>query len=158
MKLKRVRILNFRCLEDVEISFDNVTTFIGPNGVGKSSILRALDWFFNGSSSLTLTEEDVYDKATERRIRVEVEFDHLSPDDRSALGKYAESRDSVVIWRTWDAGGDKITGKALPTRHLKRSGAWVGLWTGGTHIGASESPIPLCSFHRPPLRQPLRQP
>jgi putative ATP-dependent endonuclease of OLD family len=127
MKLKRARIQNFRCLEDVEISFDNVTTFIGPNGVGKSSVLRALDWFFNGGSSLTLTEEDIYDKAAVRRIRVEVEFDQLSPDDRSALGKYAESRQSVVIWRTWDAGGDKITGKALaypPFEEIRRlSGA-----------------------------------
>ncbi|MGH8920739.1 MAG: AAA family ATPase [Actinomycetes bacterium] len=33
----------FRCLEDVDIPLDDVTTLIGPNGVGKSSILRALD-------------------------------------------------------------------------------------------------------------------
>jgi len=92
MKLKRARIQNFRCLEDVEISFENVTTFIGPNGVGKSSVLRALDWFFNGDRAVLLTDEDVYDKATERRIRVEAEFGELSPDDRAALGKYAESR------------------------------------------------------------------
>jgi len=127
MKLKRARIQNFRCLEDVEISFDDVTTFIGPNGVGKSSVLRALDWFFNGGSGVALTDEDVYDKATDRRIRVEVEFDQLSADDRSALGKYAESRDSVVIWRTWENGSDKITGKAFaypPFEEIRRlSGA-----------------------------------
>jgi putative ATP-dependent endonuclease of the OLD family len=113
MKLKRVRIQNFRCLEDVEISFENVTTFIGPNGVGKSSVLRALDWFFNGDRAVLLTDEDVYDKATERRIRVEAEFGELSAEDRAALAKYAESRESVVIWRTWDGGPDKITGKAF---------------------------------------------
>ncbi len=113
MKLKRARIQNFRCLEDVEISFENVTTFIGPNGVGKSSVLRALDWFFNGDRALLLTDEDVYDKSAERHIRVEAEFDQLSPGDRAALGKYAESRESVVIWRTWDGGPDKITGKAF---------------------------------------------
>ena len=114
MRLKRVRIQNFRCLEDAEIYFDSVTTFIGPGGVGKSSVLRALDWFFNGERSLVPTDEDICNSATERRIRIEAEFDDLSPEDREALGKYAsESSDSVVIWRTWEEGNDKITGKAF---------------------------------------------
>lgn len=114
MRLKRARIQNFRCLEDVEISFDSITTFIGPGGVGKSSVLRALDWFFNGERSLAPTEEDICHNASEQRIRIEVEFDGLSADDRAALGKYApESSDTVVIWRTWENGSDKITGKAL---------------------------------------------
>ncbi|MFC5055402.1 AAA family ATPase [Saccharothrix xinjiangensis] len=43
MRIARVRIRNFRCLEDVEVRFDEVTTLIGPNGVGKSTVLRALD-------------------------------------------------------------------------------------------------------------------
>lgn len=114
MRLKRVRIQNFRCLEDAEISFDSVTTLIGPNGVGKSSVLRALDWFFNGERSLVPTEEDICHRAIDRRIRIEVEFDSLSVEDRKALGKYAsDSRDSVVVWRTWEGGEEKITGKAF---------------------------------------------
>jgi putative ATP-dependent endonuclease of the OLD family len=114
VRLKRARIQNFRCLRDVAISFDSVTTLIGPGGVGKSSVLRALDWFFNGERSLILSDEDICDTASERRIRIEVEFDSLSPQDRAALGKYApESNDSVVIWRTWQNGADKITGKAF---------------------------------------------
>ena len=113
MRLKRARIQNFRCLEDAEILFDSVTTFIGPNGVGKSSVLRALDWFFNGARSLVPTAEDLCHTASEQRIRVEVEFDSLSLDDRAALGKYApQMNGSVTIWRTWEGGDDKITGKA----------------------------------------------
>jgi predicted ATPase len=101
-------------LVDTEIYFDSVTTFIGPGGVGKSTVLRALDWFFNGERSLIPTEEDICHSATERRMRVEAEFDRLSPEDRVALGKYAPgSIDSVVIWRTWENGSDKITGKAF---------------------------------------------
>lgn len=117
MLIKRVRIQNFRCLKDVTIAFDGVTTFIGPNGVGKSTVLRALDWFFNGSTSFNggmLTEDDVLDGASDRRIQVEVEFSSLTDADREALGKYApESRDTVIVWRTWEGGSDKMTGKAL---------------------------------------------
>src|SRR5580704_1897591 len=60
------------------------------------------------------TDEDICDSASEQRIRIEVEFDSLSPEDRAALGKYASaSRETVVIWRTWENGRDKITGKAF---------------------------------------------
>ena len=111
MLIKRARIQNFRCLEDVEIIFDSVTTFIGPNGVGKSTVLRALDWFFNGG---TLTDDDVLYGAEQRCIRVEVEFHHLTEADREALTeRYAPgSRDSVTVWRTWADGGETMMAKA----------------------------------------------
>jgi putative ATP-dependent endonuclease of OLD family len=101
--IKRARIQNFRCLEDVEITFDSVTTFIGPNGVGKSTVLRALDWFFNGGA---LTDDDVLHGADQRSIRVEVEFHHLTETDRAALTKRHApgSSDSVTVWRTWADG------------------------------------------------------
>ncbi|MFE5037678.1 AAA family ATPase [Streptomyces sp. NPDC056683] len=87
---------------------------IGPNGVGKSTILRALDWFFNGEKGTSLDVDDLCVEAGNRRIRVEVEFDSLTPQDREELGHYApEGVDSLTIWRTWDNGDDKITGKAI---------------------------------------------
>jgi putative ATP-dependent endonuclease of OLD family len=111
VRIKRARIQNFRCLRDVDITFDSVTTFIGPNGVGKSTVLRALEWFFNGS---VLTDDDVLNGAARPWIQVEVEFDSLTVADREALGKYAPAtRDTVTVWRTWDDGSDKMTGKAL---------------------------------------------
>lgn len=49
MKLERVTIKNFRCYrEEISISFDDLTALIARNDVGKSSILEALDAFFNG--------------------------------------------------------------------------------------------------------------
>jgi predicted ATP-dependent endonuclease of OLD family len=115
LRIKRARIQNFRCLEDVEIAFDGVTTFIGPNGVGKSTVLHALDWFFNGT---ILTDDDVLHGASKRWMRVEVEFGNLTAADREALTeRYAPtSRDTVIVWRTWDNGQDKMTGKALAFR------------------------------------------
>lgn len=115
MRIKTVGIRNFRCLDEVDIDFDQITTFIGPNGAGKSTVLRALDWFFNGDKSVVLTEEDVFSGANdERKIVVRVDFDRLTTADRELLGdKYAPSDiDVVTIWRTWNAGADKITGKA----------------------------------------------
>ncbi|MGW6611901.1 ATP-dependent nuclease [Streptomyces erythrochromogenes] len=116
MQIKRVRIENFCCLYKVDIAFEEITSFIGPTGVGKSTVLRALDWFFNGEKSIALTTEDIHSAVAggSERISVEVEFDGLSDFDRTALGRYApDDADTVSIWRTWEDGADKITGKAL---------------------------------------------
>lgn len=115
MKISRVRITNFRCLSDVDVTFDQVTAIIGPNGAGKSSILRALDWFFNGEKSAILTDDDVFSGATEFKISVRVDFNELSERDREVLGdKYApKGVDELSVWRIWENGSDKITGKAM---------------------------------------------
>lgn len=123
MRIKRAHIVNFRCLNDVEVIFDDVTTFIGPNGVGKSTILRALDWFFNNG---TLADDDVTSGAGEKRISVEVEFVGLTERDREKLVKYAiPGVDSVTIWKTWEAGHEKQygRGRACPEFLPLRSGA-----------------------------------
>ncbi|WP_245685430.1 AAA family ATPase [Streptomyces yerevanensis] len=102
VKIKRVCIENFCCLHKVDVSFEEIISFIGPTGVGKSTVLRALDWFFNGEKSLALETDDVHSAAEGGRISVEVEFDGLTDHDRDALGRYApEGAESVSIWRTW---------------------------------------------------------
>lgn len=51
MKLEKVIIQNFRSYQDlVEIDFNSLTTIIGKNDVGKSTILEALEIFFNNST------------------------------------------------------------------------------------------------------------
>ena len=53
MKLKRLILENFRgYYERTEIDFDDLTAFIGKNNVGKSTILEALDVFFNNTPPL----------------------------------------------------------------------------------------------------------
>ena len=51
MKLKRLYLRNFRSYKDwVSVDFENITTFIGKNDAGKSTILEALEIF----STMTL--------------------------------------------------------------------------------------------------------
>lgn len=108
-----MRVQGYRCLKDVDIRFDRITTFIGPTGVGKSSVLRALDWFFSGKgSSSPLIDGDVWAGEDGSGVSVEVEFGELTDLDRIALGKYAEGVDSVRLWRRWEAGAEKLSGFA----------------------------------------------
>jgi putative ATP-dependent endonuclease of OLD family len=51
MKLIAIELENFRCYKDkVHISIGNLTTFVGKNDIGKSTILEALEIFFNNQS------------------------------------------------------------------------------------------------------------
>lgn len=98
MKLHVVRITNFRTLKDVTIGFDSVTTFIGPNGTGKSTVLRALDWYFNGKPGM-LSEKDTAFGAIDAAIEVRVTFSDLTSKDRQELGKYAPA--GVKTFTAW---------------------------------------------------------
>lgn len=98
MNIQSVRIKNFRALKDVTIPFDAVTTFIGPNGTGKSTVLRALDWFFNGKLG-SLTEKDCSFGAIDEDIEVQVTFSDLTERDRHELGKYAPA--GVTTFTAW---------------------------------------------------------
>jgi len=45
--IKKIRIKNFKNLEDVEVDFKPLTFLFGPNGSGKSSFLKALKFLHN---------------------------------------------------------------------------------------------------------------
>jgi len=48
MKLRKLRIRNFRCYRDeISIDFENITSLIGKNDCGKSTMMDALDVFLN---------------------------------------------------------------------------------------------------------------
>lgn len=48
MKLAQIRIQNIRCYRDeFAVAFDALTCIIAKNDAGKSTILEALDAFFN---------------------------------------------------------------------------------------------------------------
>lgn len=89
LKIQSVGIKNYRSLKDVNIVFDSVTTLIGPNGTGKSTVLHALDWFFNGGKGCELGDKDCSFGALDEDIEVRVTFSNLTEKDREALEKYA---------------------------------------------------------------------
>lgn len=63
MKLKSVRIKNFRGYkEEIRVDLDDLTTIVGKNDIGKSTILEALDIFFNDGTGVVKIEKDDINK------------------------------------------------------------------------------------------------
>ena len=79
MKLKTVKIKNFRSYkEEVIIEFGDLTAFVGKNDIGKSTVLEALDIFFNDSKAIHKLEKDDINKDNSKNgnndIIISVEF------------------------------------------------------------------------------------
>ncbi len=140
MRLRTVNIKNYRCLADVSVDLGELTALLGPNSAGKSSLLHALAFFFEGRE---LETADVY-AGGDSTITVECIFDDLSDADRAALGPYAAG-DQVVLQRTWKPGEDqKLTGRGRrfpdfgPVREAtgrERTATYKALREGETELG-----------------------
>lgn len=115
MRIAAITIRNYRCLKDVSLDIEKYGVFIGANGAGKSSVLYALDWFFNGT---TLTNNDIHGYEEGQAlppgstIEVRVSFADLTAKDRERLQQYGRG-DRAEIRRTWYPDGKvKTVGNA----------------------------------------------
>lgn len=73
MRLKSVTLKNFRCYEDaITVDFSDLTSFVGKNDIGKSSVLEALEIFFNnGIVSIESSDANVHSGIKEVEITCE---------------------------------------------------------------------------------------
>lgn len=82
MKIKSLSIENFRGYESkTTIEFDKLTTFVGKNDIGKSTILEALDvFFYDGKGLIKLDKNDINvnrKKKGETDVKISVIFNSL---------------------------------------------------------------------------------
>ncbi|MBN2286121.1 MAG: ATP-binding protein [Tissierellales bacterium] len=84
MKIKKLKLSNFRTYkEEVTIDLNDLNVFVGKNDIGKSTILEALDLFFNeNKSNIKIDREDINKQCKNEgnnEIKISVVFDNL-PD------------------------------------------------------------------------------
>lgn len=81
MRLCKLILKNFRGYgNEVRITFDDMTTFIGKNDAGKSTIMEALNIFFNEKEKMDSSDVCVYTDEMEKTITIGCIFDDL-PDE-----------------------------------------------------------------------------
>lgn len=77
MRLKAIKIKNFRSyIDEVTISVDNLTALIGKNDAGKSTILEALEIFFN-NDLIKIETADAAQGGTATDVCITCVFDNL---------------------------------------------------------------------------------
>ena len=83
MKLKKLKIQNFRSLKDITIDVYDFTSLIGPNNCGKSTILRAIQIFREQEKPIP---EDWHNENKGDPIIIEGIFDDIQSWERKIPG------------------------------------------------------------------------
>ncbi len=77
MKLVSVAVKNFRCFRDeAHLSIDSLTTIVGKNDIGKSTLLEAMEIFFN-HSLVKIDSDDANIYAPDKLVSITCEFADL---------------------------------------------------------------------------------
>ena len=119
MKLTKITIENFKGIkEETSIDFSDFNVIVGQNDVGKSTILKALDIFLNGT---TPTKDDLNNKADSEEIIISLEFNTNNLPviiDENIETTFEEEElvnpeNKLVIKKTWDTSKSKISPEAF---------------------------------------------
>lgn len=124
MRIKTIRIENFRSFVDETIGLNPYSCFVGPNGAGKSTVLAALNVFFQErASSVTdvskLIDEDYFRKKTDTPVRITLTFNELSQDAQTELAAYVRNGELFV---TAEALFDEASGYGVVRHYGQRLG------------------------------------
>lgn len=107
MRLVKARIEGYRCVKDETIDLGSLTALVGSGGVGKSALLRAIDWCVNERPG---EDEDLYrdpEGNAAERIVVTLHFADIGEPEAEALGRYAAG-DQTTIARIWVPGESAV--------------------------------------------------
>lgn len=124
MRISKIRIENFRSFLDETINLNPYSCFVGPNGCGKSTVLTALNVFFQerGSSATDvskLIDEDYHLKNTQNQVRITLTFSDLNVNAQTELADYVRNGELVV---TAEAPFDDDAGYGTVWHYGQRSG------------------------------------
>lgn len=102
----------------------HLTAFVGANGTGKSTILRAVNLFY--ATTPQLTNEDWFNKDTNPQIEITLTFKELSADAKTRFAPYLQG-DELSVTRIFTMGPN---GKVMDTYHgaTLRHAAFAQLW------------------------------
>jgi len=141
-RLHKMTIQNFRCIKaPVTIDLDDIVVLVGPNNVGKSSILRAYEVVMNeGSNEGKLTIDDFPNRAIDPSALPEIELETVVYDEPGDEWIREHNGEKFVRERwIWDA----------PAAEPKRQGFDVsqGCWSdkrpyGAANVANSRRPKP----------------
>jgi predicted ATP-dependent endonuclease of OLD family len=100
MIIESLQIKNFRSILSETLHCENLTALVGANGAGKSSLLKALDLFYN--PTLKIDREDFYNGDNSKEISVTITFKDLSEKAQEQFASYLQdgklSVERIFAW------------------------------------------------------------
>jgi len=100
MRINKLKIHNYRSIQDLEMQCLSMVTLIGPNNHGKSNLLSALE--FGLSTSAKPVEQDffAYRDPNDNELWIEMTFHELTKQEKTTFNRYVLSDDTICIRKT----------------------------------------------------------
>ena len=101
MRIARLRILGFRGIKEADIKLDTTTVLIGPNNVGKTTLIEALALVLGRDGMIrNLTEHDFYgsNPGAEDRIKIIATIVDFTTSDPDRLPDWFGIRKGIPKW------------------------------------------------------------
>jgi len=97
MRIKSLRIHNYRSIRDLELECLPMVTLLGPNNHGKSNLLSALE--FGLSNSAKPAEQDffAYRDSNDNELWIEMTFHELTEQEKNTFKRYVLFDDTICI-------------------------------------------------------------
>lgn len=85
MKVKNLKVQNFRNISDISLEFDGeINVICGENAQGKTNIIEAL-WLFSGAKSFRNTKDTEFIKFGEEKSKIYTEFEMLGVENTAQI-------------------------------------------------------------------------
>lgn len=110
MRILSIEVRNYRCIAHLKLNLDSFSAFIGANGTGKSAVLHALDWFFNGGKVDEFDFRVAPDGSVEEEFSVSVTLSDLSSPLLSSWGRYVRAGELSLRRTATRTGRDQLSG------------------------------------------------
>jgi energy-coupling factor transporter ATP-binding protein EcfA2 len=107
MQISSVHIENFRSVRNETFAFGDLTALVGPNGCGKSSVLRAIRAFYETVQSLTV--DDYYNRDANVPVKIAVSFKALTKEEAALFDSYIH-QDSLTVTKVITPSAEKYHG------------------------------------------------
>lgn len=108
MFIEKVQIENFRSIRNGDVSLGGITTFLGRNGVGKSTVLYALESFYNVGAQYS--HLDYYNhQQTDTTVKIRVTYGNLRPDELAEFASHVHGG-KLTVTKVINQGGARYYG------------------------------------------------
>lgn len=94
MRIKEIHIKGFRGIEDSFFQLEGYNVLIGRNGAGKSSFLKALEFFYTPLFKIGIN--DFFHQDVASPIEITITFDSLSDEAQSEFNPYIKNGQLII--------------------------------------------------------------